>query len=198
MDELIDKMNHFPLMVFFAVILGAGVIHILSGVAGIVRQGSASILYWPHSLWVTMIFIIHIQYWYSFTQEQYHWSFAYYIFSILGPVLLYTLASVLVPKKIKKAEINLRDWYFEHSPLFFTLVTVTAIYFIAAVFIDPIFIISETTEYKPKYERLVFRIILLILSVLLIKSKNPPRHERVSVVCGVLLLLYLIRIFKAI
>ncbi len=106
--------------VFLSVIMGLGVIHLLTGVSKTVHARDTVRIYWVHLVWAfnTFLFIIAIwwgMFWWS-GQEQ--WSFFQFLFIILYAILLFFLSSLLYPWSFpadfdfEKHFYRTRRWFF--------------------------------------------------------------------------------------
>ena len=107
--------------VLTSIILGLGVTQILTGIADLVHQWEKVKLYWPHLLWVVLVFVLHIQEWWI--TYQLHtiesWRLPTFLFFILVPVNLFILARILFPFNLQEDVIDLKVFYFENFRKFF-------------------------------------------------------------------------------
>jgi hypothetical protein len=101
-------------VVLISIILGMGITQLISGIAAIVLRWENIKIYWPHTVIILLIFVLHIQDWWatyelaSFQQ----WRLPTFLFIILYPVILYVLARILFPVRWKGNPIDLREFYF--------------------------------------------------------------------------------------
>ena len=107
--------------VLTSIILGLGVTQILTGIADLVHQWTKVKLYWPHLLWIVLVFVLHIQEWW--VTYQLHtimsWRLPTFLFFILVPVNLFILARILFPFNLQSDVIDLKVFYYENFQKFF-------------------------------------------------------------------------------
>ena len=107
--------------VLTSIILGLGVTQILTGIADLVHQWEKVKLYWPHLLWVVLVFVLHIQEWWI--TYQLHtiesWRLPTFLFFILVPVSLFILARILFPFNLQEDVIDLKVFYYGNFRKFF-------------------------------------------------------------------------------
>lgn len=93
-----------------------GLTQIVSGFAAVVIRWERIRLYWPHTILVFLVFVIHIQDWWA-TYELVHfkyWRLPTFLFIILYPVNLYILTRILFPYQWAKEEIDLKKFYLDN------------------------------------------------------------------------------------
>ena len=116
--------NFSYLSVLVSIVLGLGITNLLSGVATLVRSRARLRIYWPMPVWITTLFLIHIQTWWSMfgLREVGTWSFAVFLIVLLQPVALFLMAAVISPKVLNTGVTDLRSqWFSESRWLFGTL-----------------------------------------------------------------------------
>ena len=108
--------------VLISIILGLGITQIMSGIADLVHQWDRVKLYWPHLLWIVLVFVMQIQEWWV-TYQQLHvfnaWRLATFLFFVLYPVNLFILARILFPLNPPDGAIDLKQFYFGNFRKFF-------------------------------------------------------------------------------
>lgn len=108
--------------VLISIILGLGITQIMTGLADLVHQWDRVKLYWPHLLWVILVFILHIQEWWV-TYQQFSsmttWRLATFLLFILYPMNLFILARILFPFHPPEGELDLKRFYFDNFQKFF-------------------------------------------------------------------------------
>ncbi len=122
MLEIWVKMTPFEYVsVLTSIILGLGVTQILTGIADLLNQWEKVKLYWPHLLWVVLVFVLHIQEWWI--TYQLHtiesWRLPIFLFFILVPVNLFILARILFPFNLHEEVIDLKVFYYRNFRKFF-------------------------------------------------------------------------------
>lgn len=108
--------------VIFSVVIGLGLSHLLTGVVDLFKARGRVKFYWVHLLWVALTFVGHIFLWWTMWNLRLlrGWDFFSFLLILLGPVLLYVAAALLLPKvEPGAAAIDLRDYFYENRPAFF-------------------------------------------------------------------------------
>jgi hypothetical protein len=111
------------LSVLLSIVLGLGLSHLLAGAAQLVRYRVAVRSYTPALLWMAMLFLLHVQVWWSvFDLHRVKvWTFFGFMLVLLIPVLTYLLTYLLVPDFGREGPIDLRTQYYESRRWFFAL-----------------------------------------------------------------------------
>lgn len=100
---------------FTSIILGLGITQILTGVSDIVADWDNVKFSTPHSLYILVVFLIHIQDWwwtYSMQEIVEVWTIAKVISILSFPIILYLQARMLFPTGGRQMEKDLK-FYFE-------------------------------------------------------------------------------------
>jgi hypothetical protein len=102
--------------VLISIILGLGITQIVTGVADLVNQQERVKIYWPHLLWVVIIFVLHIQEWWAtFELRQFDtWRLPTFLFVVLYPINLFILARLLFPLGLSNEVIDLKEFYYKN------------------------------------------------------------------------------------
>ncbi len=109
--------------VLISIILGLGITQIMTGLADLVHQWHRVKLYWPHLLWIILVFILHIQEWWV-TYQQFSgmttWRLATFLLLILYPMNLFILARILFPfNPPPEGQLDLKRFYYDNFQKFF-------------------------------------------------------------------------------
>lgn len=117
------------LTVLISIILGLGITQILTGIADIIHQWNRMKIYWPHALWIVLVFVMHIhEWWYMYELKRHEqWHLLSFLFLILYPILLFVLARILFPFGAMDAEVDFKTFYFENYRKFFLLVSLLVV-----------------------------------------------------------------------
>jgi hypothetical protein len=102
--------------VLISIILGMGITQLISGIAAIIIRWEKVHLYWPHSVIVLLVFVLHIQDWwatYELTKFEY-WRLPTFLFLILYPVNLYVLTRILFPLRWSGKLVDLKVFYLDN------------------------------------------------------------------------------------
>lgn len=115
------------LMILLSIIVGLGLAEILTGIAGILRDGRQAEFSWVHAAAVTAIFLGLLQtFWESWgLQEVEIWTFPAVLLMLASPIFLFTIAHVLFPRKGQFE--NLGEYYFARTRLIWGLALMTIV-----------------------------------------------------------------------
>ena len=117
-------MTRFEILyVLISIIVAFAVTDIASSWGALLRRRASVRFYWIHIAWTVLIVLLVIQLWWG--MWTYHdiedWSF-FKMAAIIGETLLLVLtASVITPAKHYNEPIDLQAFFYEVSPIFFTL-----------------------------------------------------------------------------
>ena len=115
-------------VVLTSLILGLGIAQILSGIADILSNIRNVELCLPHSVFVLVVFILHIQEWwinYEYASEVQTWTLITVLSILNYPILIFIMARMLFPTGIRSHEANLREYYYDQWPYLFVIATIT-------------------------------------------------------------------------
>jgi hypothetical protein len=107
--------------VLISIILGMGITQIVTGVADLVHQWERIKIYWPHLIWIVVVFFLQIQEWWdtyslrNFTALR----LPTFLFVLLYPINLFILARILFPLASPDAAMDLKDFYQKNYRRFF-------------------------------------------------------------------------------
>ena len=109
------------LSVLISIVLGLGITNLLTGFAALVRQRGRLIGYWPLPIWMTTLFLIHVQTWWALfgLRDMHQWSFAAFLVVLLQPVALFVMTALITPDLAEAGKIDLRIGYFRETRGFF-------------------------------------------------------------------------------
>ncbi len=117
------------IVVLVSIILGLGVTQIVTGLAHFMHSGNKVKMYWPHFLWIIMIFFFHIQEWWVFYEYKSftEWRLHTFIFIILYPIGLFIQARLLFPFDNFDEVTDLKAFYYENYRFYFGSIGVQAV-----------------------------------------------------------------------
>ncbi len=112
--------------VLISIILGLGITQIMSGVADLIHQWKDVRLYWPHLLWIVLVFILHVQDWWLLYQlrDITSWQLPMFLFQVLYPISLFILARILFPLT---GATDMKAYYLGNYRKFFALVMILSL-----------------------------------------------------------------------
>lgn len=120
--------------VLISIILGLGITQIVTGIADIIHHWKRVKLYWPHTLWMVIIFFLHIQEWWNIYDLRTidTWRLPTFLFISLYPINLFILARLLFPAHSHNdIELDYKDFYLTNYKKFFVVIVCFA--FLSAV-----------------------------------------------------------------
>ncbi len=112
--------------VLISIILGLGITQIMSGIADLIHQWGKVKLYWPHMLWVVLVFVLHIQDWWLLYQLKSvtAWKLPMFLFQVLYPISLFILARILFPMPTEENATDMRTYYLTNYRKLFAMVVI--------------------------------------------------------------------------
>lgn len=162
--------------VLISIILGLGITQIMSGVADLIHQWDKVRLYWPHLLWVILVFVLHVQEWW-FTWElrsMNSWRLPLFLFEILYPVSLFIMARILFPFSGEVASNDLKEFYFRnYRKFFFMLIFLSALSALENIFLH---------GYGPEGWLVNIALLLGLLVVVVKKFTAEWLHKLIAIV----------------
>jgi hypothetical protein len=168
-------------VVLISIILGLGITQIMTGIADLVHQWEKVKLYWPHSLWVALVFIMHVQEWwitYELKQAFTTWRLPTFLFFTLYPVNLFILARILFPYTPSDGPVDLKVFYFANFRKFFLVFMILIV----------LSIISNVAIYGLTADQLILVALFLITGWIALRNMhNETVHKIIAV--GLLLVL---------
>lgn len=164
--------------VLISIILGLGITQIVTGIGDVIHQWNRIKIYWPHTLWIVLVFVMHIhEWWYTYDLRKHEtWHLMSFLFLILYPILLFVLARILFPFGAMDTEVDFKIFYFDNYRKFFLLVSLIVV---LAILQDTIL------EGYSVFSQLPKAVIPLVLSTLALKK---VKHELLHQVIVLLLL----------
>jgi len=116
--------------VLISIILGLGITQIVTGVADVVHQWERIKLYWPHLVWMFIIFFLHIQEWWNIYELRLNdtWRLPTFLFISLYPINLFILARLLFPlHHHEDVVLDYKKFYYDNFNKFFLVLILSAI-----------------------------------------------------------------------
>lgn len=115
--------------ILISIILGLGIAQLVTGMADIIYHWDRVKLYWPHILWIPIVFFLHIQEWWNIYALRDHdtWMLPLFLFIILYPINLFILARLLFPISLNEnTTLDYKHFYFNHYRRFFLVLAFSA------------------------------------------------------------------------
>lgn len=107
-------------MVLASVIIGLGITHLLTGLAGIVQHPASAKVYWVHLVWVGATFLRAIFWWWFEFQFSAvgQWTFGLYFFVLAYALLIYFWCALLFPRDLAGYD-GYKDYFYARKRWFF-------------------------------------------------------------------------------
>ncbi|MGH7462688.1 MAG: hypothetical protein ACREMA_16895 [Longimicrobiales bacterium] len=110
------------LSVLISIVLGLGMTQLLSNLHRLVQARQRVRLYWLPLAWAALIFVSQVEWWWAMidveeTAET--WTFFYFLFMLLSPVVLYLAAAFALPTVEAGHSYDLRAYYYDTRQWFF-------------------------------------------------------------------------------
>jgi len=161
--------------VLISIILGLGITQIVTGVADLVHQQERVKIYWPHLLWVVIIFVLHIQEWWAtFELRQFDsWRLPTFLLVVLYPINLFILARLLFPLGLSNEVIDLREFYYANFKKIFGWAVILPLLSL----INNIFIIGHSFQ----EEIIQLLVPFILLGIIRQKTQREMLHKILAV-----------------
>lgn len=170
--------------VLISIILGMGITQLITGVADMIHQWHRVKLYWPHLLWIGLVFFLHLQEWWVTFDLQKHssWRLSYFLFVVLYPINLFILARLLFPFGSSESTSDFKIFYFENYRKLFLWTILLSLLSVVENIID---------GYNILYQ-IIPGSILILLSVVSYKKYEAEWLHKTIVTAMLLLLLFVL------
>jgi hypothetical protein len=173
----------FPfLAVMFALLMGMGVVRLITGLAEMIKHRARVRPYWVHGAWLFLLLLLYFHVWWSFWDFRLapHWNYLTYLFLLAGPVALFTATSLLIPDVGAEEDVDSRSYYFRVHRSFFATMSVAVVW---GMSIRPVMF----GQMDPILEWLL---LFLAVTVTLAVTKNEMVHAVLTVVAWVLFAIF--------
>jgi hypothetical protein len=101
-------------VVLTSLILGLGIAQLLTGIADVISTFRNVKLYLPHTLFVVVIFLLHIQEWwinYQYASEVPVWTLKTVLSLLTYPIMLFIMARMIFPTGLRSHETDFKVYY---------------------------------------------------------------------------------------
>ena len=117
-----DALKAFDyLTVLISIVLGFAMTNVLTRLAVVVTARERVDFYWLPVAWAVWIFFICVQHWWA--QWSLHavriWTFPAFCTSLLDPIILFFLSTLVLPERDEAGSIDLGAWYYRNRRWFF-------------------------------------------------------------------------------
>jgi hypothetical protein len=180
-----DVTSHLTFVV--SLILGLAVVELLMTLGRLVRNRERVSFYWVSLVWSTLIFMQIVQSWwvyfYVLQSEVWRQYFPYLTF-LLSPMLLYLIASWILPRGARRGVIDLRAHHYREHRWIFGLMAASLILTVLTefIFLGVPWMVAHRLPHGTG----------LLLFFGLAWSKNPRFHAIATVLLGLIFIGYLV------
>lgn len=106
-----------------SVILALAVAELFLGVARLVENRARVRFSLAHGVWIVNLFLIMFLHWWSlWTFRALSWNFGMFFFSLLAPSLIFFAATLINPRNLTEAKIDLAAYFLDIRKVFMTVV----------------------------------------------------------------------------
>jgi hypothetical protein len=112
------------LLALYLIVAGLGLTLLVRSVGQIIEARERIQLYWIHTSWIALIFIVHITNWFAFWgfREVESWTVARFVLVISIPTILYLVSHISVPEVYGDDRFyDMREYYFARFRTIFRL-----------------------------------------------------------------------------
>lgn len=181
-------------MVLASVIIGLGITHLLTGVAGIVQHPGRTKVYWVHLLWVIATFLRAIFWWwfeFRFSTVA-QWTFSLYFFVLGYALLVYLWCALLIPRDLDGYD-GYKDYFYSRRRWFFGVG-------LAAVIADVADTLLKGVDYFASLGMVYvgLQVLWTILFVVALRTRNERFHAAFALVAVAGLLIYPVTNFSTV
>jgi len=177
-------MNVFDfLLALYVIIAGLGLSLLVRSVGQMIEYRSHVRLYWVHTVWLVLIFVVHVVTWYGLWRFRAHapWTLLEVLLLLCMPILLYVVSHLVVPELSDAHTSDMREHYERNSTWMHGLMLGVVL----SGSLAQIGIEGRPDLSGGGYMRMVAGVLLLIAAV----SRRPTVHGFVAVAMLVLILL---------
>lgn len=168
------------------IILGLAIVQVLNGVAGMLEHRESIKIYWIHNIWIVAIWLLLIQHWYTiYSWRHFGCTFISYIYFLIYPTALFIASVILIPDIKTNNSINLKEYYYSNSQLFFGVIALALIEAVnRTIFNERTTLSNSDTWYR--FSGIIFMVILMF-------TRNAKIHGVIALFCLGLLLSFILK-----
>lgn len=112
--------------VFFSVVIGLGVTHVLSALSDVLEVRRRVRFYWVQGVWIAVVLLLLVQAWWGMwdLQAAPRWTYPAFLLQIGKLICLYLLSTLVLPRVEEGSrELDLAEHYYHMRAIFFALLT---------------------------------------------------------------------------
>lgn len=184
-------MNEFShLSVIIAMILGSGMVQLVTGLGRIIVQREKICLYWPTVTWIALLLVLHVLLWWTMflLRDSRGWNFLVFSVVLLQPLILYFLAALILSAfTMGESRVDLKESYYENARWFFSLFV---LFFCASLLKD-----LALYGRLPERVNLAAHLIWIVLGVGAISIRSEWYHKLLILMSVALTIAYIATLF---
>ncbi len=117
---------------FYVVIAGLGVTLLVRSIGQMIESRERVQLYWVHSCWLAVIFVLHVNSWFTLWsyRDLSSWTVGQLLLLLSVPITLYLASHVSVPEIVEDSPVrhDMRQYYFERHRSLLGLLALSALF----------------------------------------------------------------------
>lgn len=157
-----------------SIIMALAVAQLFVGMTELMQQRARVKFFLPHSIWVLDLFLIIFAHWWSlWTFRDLQWNFVMFFYSLLGPSLMFFLATMLRPRHQDSGTIDVMAQFLNMRQFF---LPVFMIMLALVTFDGPLFGTEELLNPLRAAQAFMF-----VMAAWGLASENPQVHLAISV-----------------
>jgi hypothetical protein len=170
-------------VVVISMVLGLAVTQLLKGIAQLYRTRKRVQSYWIHWGWVILLLILALLVWWTYFSYRgvADWDFFRFVLYIFPMIAFYYLTAIAIPDPAEPVT-SLKDYYFANRVGFFGTFAAYGVLAAVAASVVRGLPLSDPSN--------VFRVLLVILMLIVMRSSSERVHAAVLTACGALLVAF--------
>lgn len=172
-------------VVVMSMIFGLGVTQLLKGIAQLYRSRSRVQTYWLHWAWVGLLVVFSFLLWWTFWNYRRieDWDFFRFVVYLSPTIVFYFITAVAIPDPTDPVT-SLKEYYFANRAGFFgTFALYGLLAGITAVVVRGLPVLDKSN---------LFRLAMVVLMLIAMRSKGERIHAVVWTVSAVLLVAFIV------
>lgn len=172
-------------VVVMSMVLGLGITQLLKGMAQLHRARSRVRTYWLHWGWVTLLVFVSLLLWWTFWNYRgiAEWNFLRFVVYLSPIIVMYYVTARAFPDPVDSVS-SIKEYYFANRVGFFGSFALCGVLAGVAAAVVRGLPLSDSSY--------VFRLLLVLFMLILMRSTNERVHATVFVVSASLLVLFML------
>lgn len=118
------------LLALYVILAGLGLTLLIRSIGQLIEAREDVQTYWVHSVWVGIIFLVHITNWFAFWEFRHVavWSVAKFLLLLSLPTLLYLVSHISVPEVVANGtRYDMRAYFYKRHRIIMGLLSITMV-----------------------------------------------------------------------